>query len=124
MNGVSAQKLQQLLVHASEMVKSASVALAEKDQLIEEYRRRDEASKIASAMKEKNIVPTWALSDDDAVGHIMQMDSEKIAAVKMAVDMAAPQDPFAHLDNSRGDEGMSGHTKGASVFEQFIMGNV
>ena len=125
MNKVSAQKVQQLLAQASQMVKQAAVEIAERDLIIEQYRSKESASKIANAMRDKNIVPSWALTEDDAVGHIMSMAPEKRAAVQAAVDMAAPQDPFAHLDVSRdSDHPEGGRVKGASAFEQFVFGNL
>lgn len=124
MSQLSAEKLQQLLGQASAMVKHAASEIERRDRVIAEYAKREHAAKIASDMREKNIVPAWALSEDEAINHIMGLDAEKLSAVQMAVDMAAPQDPFAHLDSGSDAIGTEGRIKGASAFEQFVMGGI
>jgi len=125
MDKLSAQKMQRLAAQSAQLLKQAADELEEKDRVIEQYRQKEAAAGVYTAMQEKNISPPWAASEGDAVQHLMEMPPEKQAAVRMAVEMAAPQHPFAQLDSQQDDmvEG-SGRVKGASSFEQFVYGNI
>lgn len=123
MKKVSAQRMQKLLASSARLLKQAAVALEEKDKLIEQFRQKEAAASIYDQMQEKNISPPWASSENEAVQQLLRMPPEKRAAVQMAVDMAAPQHPFAQLDLQKDTSGDGRNVRGDSAFEQYILGN-
>ena len=124
MDKLSTQQVQYLQAHSADMLEKAAARIKELEEVVTEFRRKDEAEKIASQMKEKNLSPSWGAAGSDIVDEIMSFPADKIAAVRMAIDMAAPHDPFAQLDSSRDAAPGEGRVKGASAFEQFVMGNI
>lgn len=124
MEKLSAQQVRVLLAHSADMLEKQAKVIVELTAQNEAYRRRAEAEKIASDLQEKNLSPAWGASEEEVVQKILKLPPEKLAAVRMAVDFAAPHDPFAHLDNSRDGHEGSGRVKGSSAFEQYIFGNI
>jgi len=124
MEKLSAQQVQYLLAHSADMLEKQAHEIRELRARNEAYQRREEASKIASDLQDKNLSPAWGSSEEEVVQHIMNLPQDKLAAVRMAVEFAAPHDPFAYLDNSRESFEGDGRVKGASAFEQFIFGNM
>lgn len=123
MEKISAQDVVRVLGDNAEALEKAASMIVDQAQELERYRRREEAQKIASAMREKNLAPTWAPTEEEAVTTIEQLPSEKLAALKMSVDMATPQDPFAHLEQKE-DTATGGPIPGTSAFERFVLGDL
>jgi len=119
----SHEKLSHLLRRSSVLLKSAANEIASRDAIIAEYRAREEAQKVAAAMQDKNLSPTWGSTTDEIVQQYMGMPPQRQEAVKEAVAMAAPHDPFAYLEKEGQHEG-TGRTPGGSLFEQFVSGQI
>lgn len=117
-------KLQHMLKNVvPDMMEKAARILVEQGEELERYRRNDEASKLAAAMEEKNLSLPGVTSKEEAIQHIASLPPEKVAAMRLSVEMATPQDPFAHLDGEQtNNEG--GYVPGHSPLEQFIVGNL
>jgi len=123
MEKISAQDAVRVYADTAAALEKAAGVIENQAQELERYRRREEAQKIASAMREKNLAPTWAPTEEEAVSTIERMPREKLAALKMSVDMATPQDPFAHLEH-KDDAATSGSVRGTSAFERFVLGDI
>lgn len=126
MEKISSSQMRATIQTSSALLKQASARIKELEAENAAYKRRDHASKLASAIREKNLSPSWGDSDDRLVEHIMQMPSEKLAAVEAAVEMAAPHDPFAYIqdDESSHRDGVRVKVAGGSSLEQYVLGNI
>jgi hypothetical protein len=120
MEKISAKDAVRVYADSAEALEKAAGIIESQAQELERYRKREEAQKIASAMREKNLAPTWAPTEQEAVKTIEQLPSQKLAALKMSVDMATPQDPFAHLEQKE-DAGTGGHVQGTSALERYVL---
>lgn len=123
MEKISAQKVVRILGDAAVALDKAASIIAAQQQELGQYRRKEDATKIASAMREKNLAPTWAPTEEAAVQHILQLPMDKMAALRMSVDMATPQDPFARLDKDPETSHSSSSVPGTSSFERFVLGD-
>jgi hypothetical protein len=123
MEKISAQDAVRVYADSAEALEKAASIIEDQARELERFRRREEAQKIASSMREKNLAPTWAPTEEEAVATIEQLPSEKLAALKMSVEMATPQDPFAHLEQKEESAG-GGTIPGTSAFERFVLGDL
>lgn len=123
MEKISAQDAARVAADSAVALEKAASVIESQAQELERYRRREEAQKIASSMREKNLAPTWAPTEEEAVTAIEQMPSEKLAALRMSVDMATPQDPFAHLEQKE-DAASGGPVPGTTALERFVLGDL
>ncbi|MCA8939615.1 MAG: hypothetical protein KDB07_07400 [Planctomycetes bacterium] len=128
MHKVSSSQLRATLKTAAHLLKQASAHIKAVEAENAAYKRRDHATKLASAIRSKNMSPSWGQNEDEMVEHIMQMSGEKIAAIEAAVDMAAPHDPFAYIESDEAEahhhDGARVKVAGGSAFEQYVLGNI
>ena len=123
MDKISADQAVRIYLDSAAALEKAASIIESQAQELERYRRREEALKIASAMREKNLAPTWAPTEEEAVRVIEQMPEDKLSALKMSVEMATPQDPFAHLEQKE-SAATGGEIPGTTAFERFVLGDI
>lgn len=120
-NQITMSQMRTAMAEGAGLLKSASARIAALEQELYQYKMRDYATKLASQMRDKNLSPSWGSTQDEVVHHLMTMPRDKLAAVAQAVEMAAPHDPFARLDQTA-SFGSSNAGRGGSAFEQYVMG--
>jgi Tfp pilus assembly protein PilX len=119
MEKISASDVRNTLIHAAESLKQASAALREKEQTIQEFRRRQEAEKLATELEAKNLSNTYGHTQEEVVTQLMNLTPEKRAGVEEAVRWFSSEGKFASIDTDD-----TGGVKDNSAFVQFITGNI
>ena len=110
--------MKQSLAETAALIKKAAEELAELRQKLAYYEKKERVEKIAQAMEEKGLRPSWGTTREEVVEKLMKMPHEKLAVVEEAVDMAAPDDPLAGVEEEQLE---SGQPAPDNSFEQYLL---
>lgn len=118
------KQAQLAMAEGAELLKQANAEIAKLHAELHQYKLREYNTKLARAMIQKNLHTSFGANEEEVVSNLMKQSHMKLASIAEAVNLAAPNNPFAYLDDSNPSAGTGQANRDASPFVQYMMGNL